>query len=130
MTLRNCFFLVSAATLALAAQYKQPPPVPALVTYRQDVQPILAKHCEGCHSPGHMGPMALNSYEAARPWTQQIKATVQSKKMPPAVTSPHYILFSSDDALTPQQIDIVVKWVDGGAAEGTMEPAKRPARRK
>ena len=41
-----------------------------------------------------------------------------------------FVLFSSDDALTPQQIDIVVQWVDGGAAEGTMEPAKRSARRK
>jgi mono/diheme cytochrome c family protein len=127
MIWHTLFFLavLSPVIAPLAAQQpKQSPPVPAPVTYRQDVSPILAKHCQGCHKPGQIAPISFTSYETTRPWAQQIKATVQSKKMPPAVTNPHYALFTSSDALTAQEIETIVKWVDGGAVEGAAEPLK------
>lgn len=99
------------------------------VTYNRDVLPIFEKNCMGCHRPGQIAPMSFLTYETTQPWAAQIKAVVMAKKMPPAVTNPHYIMLTKDDGLTQAEIDIIVKWVDGGAAEGTAQPArKKPAR--
>jgi mono/diheme cytochrome c family protein len=99
------------------------------ITYNRDVLPIFEKNCLGCHRPGQIGPMSFLTYETTRPWAPQIKAVVMAKKMPPAVTSPHYIMLTKDDGLTQAEVDIIVKWVDGGAAEGTAQPArKKPAK--
>ena len=98
-------------------------------TFKRDVLPILEKNCQGCHRPGQIAPMSFLTYETTRPWAQQIKAVVASKKMPPAVSSPHYIVLTKEDGLTQAEIDVIVKWVDGGAVEGTAQPVrKKPAR--
>jgi hypothetical protein len=89
------------------------------VTFHQDVLPILAKNCQGCHRPGQLAPMSFLNYASTRPWAAQIKAVAISKKMPPSVRSPHYPVLTRDDGLTQSEIDILVKWVDTGAPEGT-----------
>ncbi len=93
------------------------------VTFHRDVVPILAKNCQGCHRPGQIAPMSFLTYATTRPWAAQIKAVAISKKMPPAVSSPHYPVLTQDDGLTQAEIDILVKWVDSGAPEGA--PARR-----
>lgn len=99
------------------------------VTYNRDVLPIFEKNCVGCHRPGQIAPMSFLTYETTRPWAPQIKAVVLAKKMPPAVTNPHYIMLTKEDGLTQAEVDTIVKWVDGGAAEGSAEPArKKPAK--
>ena len=67
--------------------------------------------------------MSFLTYETTRPWVRQIRAVVAAKKMPPAVTSPHYIMLTKEDGLNQAEINTIVKWVDGGAAEGTARPA-------
>ena len=108
------------ATTALAADVAE-----GLVTYNRDVLPIFEKNCVGCHRPGQIAPMSFLTYETTRPWAPQIKAVVLAKKMPPAVSSPHYIMLTKEDGLTQVEVDTIVKWVDGGAAEGTAQPARK-----
>jgi len=95
------------------------------ITFNRDVLPILEKNCQGCHRPGQIAPMSFLTYETTRPWAPQIKAVVAAKKMPPAVTSPHYIVLTKEDGLTQTEIDVIVQWVDEGAAEGTAQPARK-----
>jgi|KBSMisStaDraftv2_1062788.scaffolds.fasta_scaffold02638_13 mono/diheme cytochrome c family protein len=120
-------WLVASALLAapvLAADVAE-----GRVTYYRDVLPIFEKNCVGCHRPGQIAPMSFLTYETTRPWAPQIKAVVLAKKMPPAVASPHYIMLTKEDGLTQAEVDTIVKWVDGGAAEGTAQPArKKPTR--
>jgi mono/diheme cytochrome c family protein len=118
-----------AASALLAATAMAADVADGRVTYNRDVLPIFEKNCVGCHRPGQIAPMSFVTYETTRPWAAQIKAVVMAKKMPPAVTNPHYIMLTRDDGLTQAEIDTIVKWVDGGAAEGTAQPArKKPAR--
>ena len=118
-----------AASVLLAAPVLAADVADGRVTYNRDVLPIFEKNCVGCHRPGQVAPMSFLTYETTRPWAAQIKAVVMAKKMPPAVTNPHYIMLTKDDGLTQAEIDTIVKWVDGGAAEGTAVPArKKPAR--
>jgi hypothetical protein len=97
------------------------------VTFHRDVLPILEKHCQGCHRPGQIAPMSFLTYATTRPWAAQIRVVVVKKKMPPAVTNPHYALLTAGDGLSPSEIDTIVKWLDGGAAEGT---PPRPERKR
>ena len=118
-----------AASVLLAGTAMAADVAAGRVTYNRDVLPIFEKNCMGCHRPGQIAPMSFLTYETTRPWAAQIKAVVSAKKMPPAVTNPHYIMLTKDDGLTQAEIDTIVKWVDGGAAEGTAQPArKKPAR--
>jgi len=74
--------------------------------------------------------MSFLTYATTRPWAQQIKAVVLKKKMPPAVSNPHYPVLTSNDGLTQGEIDILVKWADSGAPEGTPPVDQRDSRRK
>ncbi len=88
------------------------------VTFNQDVAPVLAKNCQGCHRPGEAAPFSLLTYEQARPWAKAIKEAVLLKKMPPWFADPHYGKFSNDRSLSQKEIDTLVAWADAGAPQG------------
>ena len=96
------------------------------VTFNKDVLPILQKNCQTCHRPGQVAPMSLLSYKDARPWAKAIKTAVSMGKMPPWFADPKYGHFTNDRSLKQSEIDTLVKWVDGGAAEGNPKDASPP----
>src|SRR5205809_385905 len=52
-------------------------------TFTRDVAPILQAKCVACHRAGEVAPMALLTYEDARPRARAIKAKVVARQMPP-----------------------------------------------
>jgi hypothetical protein len=95
------------------------------VTFNKDVLPILQQNCQSCHRPGNIAPMSFLSYDTTRPFAKAMKAAVMSRKMPPWFADPQYSHFSNDRSLKQEDIDTIVKWVDGGALQG--DPADAPA---
>jgi hypothetical protein len=65
------------------------PALAAAPTFSKDVATILYKNCVECHRPDAMAPMALISYEDARPWARAIKQKVTRREMPPWGARPH-----------------------------------------
>jgi len=96
------------------------------VTFNKDVLPILQENCQTCHRPGQVAPMSLLTYKDARPWAKAIKTAVSMRKMPPWFADPKYGHFTNDRSLKQSEIDTLVKWVDGGAAEGNPKDAPPP----
>jgi hypothetical protein len=96
-----------------------------VVTFNKDVLPILQKNCQACHRPGNIAPMSFLSYDTTRPWAKAMKAAVMSRKMPPWFADPQYSHFSNDRSMKQEDIDTIVQWVDGGAAQG--DPKDAPA---
>jgi hypothetical protein len=88
------------------------------VTFSKEVAPIFFKNCAECHRPGESAPFSTLSYKDARPWAKSIKEKVANRTMPPWHADPHYGQFSNNPTLTQAEIDTIVAWVDGGAAEG------------
>src|SRR5512140_446738 len=87
-------------------------------TFSKDVAPIFNKACVECHRPTMFAPMALTTYDAARPWARSIKARVTARTMPPwGADAPHGV-FRNDPSLTQAEIDTIAAWVDGGAPKG------------
>jgi mono/diheme cytochrome c family protein len=99
------------------------------VTYTKDVAPIFQSKCESCHRAEGMAPMALVTYEDARPWAKSIATRVGGRQMPPWHIDKTVGIqkFKNDRSLTDDQIDTIVKWVAAGAPKGDpkdMPPAK------
>ena len=81
----------------------------AQTTFRQDVRPILAKHCRTCHVPGQVAPMPLLTYAYTKPWTAKIKDVVSAKKMPPVIGTSHYAVLTRGEGLKQAEIDTLVR---------------------
>jgi hypothetical protein len=102
---------------------------PAQVTFSKDVAPIFQAKCQVCHQPNSIAPMSLITYQDARPWARSIKERVASRQMPPWHIDPSVGVqhFKNDMSLTDEQVDTIVRWVDGGAVQGDpkdLPPAK------
>jgi hypothetical protein len=117
MVLRTLSFGVSLCLAAVAATN---------VTFNKDVNPILQKRCQSCHRPGEVGPMALLTYQQARPWAKAMREAVLLKKMPPWFADPHYGAFSNNPSLSQSEIDTFVNWAAAGAPEGDAKDLGKP----
>jgi hypothetical protein len=115
--MRHATFVV--VLLAASSASAAPP------TFSKDVAPILYKSCVECHRPDAMAPMALISYEDARPWARAIRQKVTKREMPPWGADPTIGRFSNDVSLKQSEIDTIAAWVDAGAPQGN--PAELPA---
>src|SRR5499433_886652 len=111
---------VALATPALAQT--------APVTFARDVAPILQRACQNCHRPGAIAPMALLTYQDARPWARSIKTKVTAREMPPWYIDRHIGItkFKDDPSLTDAEIATIVRWVDQGAPAGNAKDLPPP----
>ena len=114
--------------LAVAVVLVVPAPVnaaeeDAVPTFTKDIAPIFQARCEACHRPNSIAPMSLVTYQESRPWARSIRERVSTRQMPPwhldrtvGITE-----FKNDRSLTDEQLDTIVRWVDGGAPRGNPE---------
>jgi mono/diheme cytochrome c family protein len=117
-------FGLTFAVPAVAADTTKP------MTYSKDVAPIFQAKCQECHQPNSIAPMSLITYQDARPWARSIKERVATRQMPPwhIDKSVGVQRFKNDMSLSDEQIDTIVRWVDGGALQGDPKdlPPPRP----
>jgi Tfp pilus assembly protein PilF/mono/diheme cytochrome c family protein len=97
-----------------AAQTSVPP-----VTFTKDVAPIVFKHCASCHHPGGAGPFSVLSYSSVRAHARQIADVTRRGYMPPWKPAPGSGPFVGENRLAPAEIDLLQRWAEGGAPEGT-----------
>jgi hypothetical protein len=89
-------------------------------TFTKDVAPIFQEKCESCHRPDSIAPMSLVTFEETRPWARSIKNRVVARQMPPWHLDRTVGIqkFQNDRSLTDEQINTIVKWIDGGSPKG------------
>ena len=61
---------------------------------------------------------SLLTYKEARPWAEAVKEEVLARRMPPWGAIKGFGDFRNDQALTPEEMEIVTSWADGGVPEG------------
>ena len=137
MTARSVRRLVGVGTVALlTALVALATPGPAVAaeadyqpTFAKDVAPILQLKCQECHQPNSIAPTSLLTYPEVRPWARAIKDRVVSLEMPPWHIDRAVGIqkFKNDRSLSQEQIDTIVKWVDGGAPLGDIADMPPPA---
>ena len=87
-------------------------------TWHEDVQPIVARSCESCHTPGAIAPFAMRTYEEAKPWHAAMRLAVESRTMPPWLAGPDCNEYLHDPSLTDDEIAVIAAWSEAGAPEG------------
>lgn len=118
--------LVFALTVALSAWAE----VPDKPTFAKDVAPIFYENCVGCHSPGQIAPMSLQTYKEVRPWVKSIEKNVGNRTMPPWHADPGYGKFANDRSLSDDEIATIVTWAKQGAPLGDKSDLPKPPRTK
>ncbi len=87
------------------------------ITWNREISRIVFDRCASCHRPN--GPaFSLLTYQDARPWAKAIQEETLERRMPPWGAVKGFGEFRGDPALTPEQMEVIAQWVDGGAPEG------------
>ena len=93
------------------------------ITWSRDISRIVNNHCASCHRPDGTA-FSLMTYNDARPWAVAIKEEILRRRMPPWGAIKGFGEFRNDQALTPEEMERIVSWTDGGVPEG--EPKDLP----
>lgn len=102
--------------------------VPESVTWHQDIAPLAAEKCNGCHKAGGIGPFSLESYEQAHNLAALLANEVSARTMPPWGALPTEECdvqhgWRDDLRLTDQEIALFDRWAELGAPEGDPQSA-------
>jgi|SRR5579871_993245 len=107
-----CMGVCLAASVAQAHDVITTP-----ITWSREISRIVYKHCASCHHPDGKA-FSLMTYNDARPWAVAIKEEILTRRMPPWGAIKGFGDFRNDQSLTPEQMELIVSWTDGGVPEG------------
>lgn len=95
-------------------------PEPTEPTFWQDVAPIVATKCAGCHAEGGIAGLRFDDAETAAAHAGAIDDATQSGRMPPFLVRHDGACgdFQDEATLTPGELDIIHRWATGGRAAG------------
>lgn len=90
-------------------------------TYYDDVAPIFARHCNGCHTEGNIAPIALDDPHQAQSVATAIRRETEARTMPPVIVDGRGDCqsYRGDISLSDAQIETIAAWADAGAPTGT-----------
>ena len=90
-------------------------PISTKVTWEGEIKRLVGARCVSCHSAGGRAPMALTTYEEARPWARAIREEVLTRRMPKWHVVRGYGDFTNDPSLSSFEVALFAAWADGGA---------------
>ena len=131
---RSLACLLLAACRTDTTDLEDPPPPPELTTWYQDVGPIVANRCMGCHREGGLAPFSLETYDDAALYGMQMLAAVEAGEMPPWSAVPANDCaptraFKHDPRLTDAELATLRAWIADDRPAGqvaTLMPSEPP----
>jgi hypothetical protein len=122
------FAALCGAACTSAAVAPRPDATPGILTYWQDIAPIINDRCVACHQAGGVAPFPLDGYQTVKLMAPTIAQVTKIGYMPP-----YYVThdgscgqFDDHEALTADQIARLDAWAGGDRPEGTPVPLTRP----
>jgi hypothetical protein len=122
LALAGALFVAGGLTVPWSSAHAATEPA----TFSRDVAPILNAKCVACHRAGEVAPMALLTYQDARPYARAIKEKVVSRQMPPWFADKSVGTFANDPSLSDAEIATITRWVDNGAPQGDPKDLPTP----
>jgi len=96
-------------------------------TWHDDIAPMVAAHCAGCHREGGAS-FPMDRYDLGAAWAPAALVKLQGDGLPPYQMPPWFAMdtdecappapWAGDERLTPTQIDTFAAWVAAGMPEG------------
>ena len=91
------------------------------ISFAEEVAPILIENCAECHAEGGIAPWAMTDYNTIRGWSPMMKEVVMNGRMPPWGPDTHYRAMESSRALTDEEKQTLIHWIDAGSPRGEGE---------
>tara|TARA_R100001377_G_scaffold64497_2_gene40011 strand:+ start:2851 stop:4572 length:1722 start_codon:yes stop_codon:yes gene_type:complete len=94
------------------------------VAYASEVVPILEQRCVSCHRDGGVAPWSMNSHQMVSGWSEMMRETLLTLRMPPGQIDDAYLdKFTDVHAISDSEKRTLVRWIDSGAAmDGQDDP--------
>jgi hypothetical protein len=89
-----------------------------LISYTDDVAPILIDNCSVCHRKGGVGPWAMTDYNMVKGFSLMMREVIRTKRMPPWHADPLIGKYSNDRSLTVEETKTLVHWIEAGSPRG------------
>ncbi len=118
MRLRFLSFTILLCGLLSVAQ--------AQPTYSREVSRIIQEKCQICHRPNDIAPFTLMNFQDAQTWAEDIKRVVEEKIMPPWKPVAGHGEFRDSYALSDEERQAIVSWVNAGSPEGDAADLPEP----
>jgi hypothetical protein len=109
--------IIPIAFLAISFVVQGHDIITTAVTWDREISRIFYSRCASCHHEGGMA-FSLMTYAEAFPWKTAIKEEVLERRMPPWGGVKGFGDFRNDQALTPEQLELITSWAQGGAPDG------------
>ena len=87
------------------------------VTWNREISRLVYDKCASCHRPGGTA-FSMMTYVDVQPRVVEIKAAVLERRMPPWGAIKGFGEFRNDRALTQEQIELIVDWIQNDAPRG------------
>ena len=87
------------------------------VTWNREISRLVYDKCASCHRPGGTA-FSMMTYQDVQPRLVDIKAAVLTRRMPPWGAIKGFGEFKNDQALTQEQIELIVDWIQNDAPRG------------
>jgi mono/diheme cytochrome c family protein len=87
------------------------------VTWNREISRLVYDKCASCHRPGGTA-FSMMTYPDVQPRLVAIKTAVLTRRMPPWGAIKGFGEFKNDQALTQEQIELIVDWIQNDAPRG------------
>jgi hypothetical protein len=87
------------------------------ITWNREISRIFYSRCVACHRQGGAA-FPMTEYQQTFPWRTAIKEEILERRMPPWGAVKGFGDFRNDQAFTPEQLELVTSWSQGGSPEG------------
>ena len=87
------------------------------ITWNREVSRLVLEKCASCHRP-EGAAFSMLTFHDVQPRATAIKAAVLARRMPPWGAVKGFGNFRNDQSLSQEQIELITRWVDGGARRG------------
>ena len=87
------------------------------VTWNREISRLVYDKCASCHRPGGMS-FSMMTFADVQPRLVEIKSAVLNRRMPPWGAIKGFGEFKNDQALTQEQIELIVDWIQNDAPRG------------
>ena len=91
------------------------------VSFTKDVAPILIDNCAECHAEGGIAPWAMTDYNTILGWSPMMKQVIMDDRMPPWGPDTAFRKLHSSRALSNEEKQTIIHWIDAGAPRGDGE---------
>jgi peroxiredoxin len=93
------------------------------ISYVKEIAPIVESRCASCHQPNGIAPFAMDSHEAVLGWSDMIRETVMTTRMPPGQVDTEFGDWSDVHFITDEEKSTLLHWIDAGAPkDGDEDP--------